>query len=37
LQWTGSYHALFVVAGSAYLAALVVVHLLAPRLKPVTL
>jgi ACS family hexuronate transporter-like MFS transporter len=37
LQWTGSYHALFIVAGSAYLAALVVVHCLAPRLKPVTL
>ena len=37
LQWTGSYHALFIVAGSAYLAALVVVHSLAPRLKPVNL
>jgi ACS family hexuronate transporter-like MFS transporter len=37
LHWTGSYHALFVVAGSAYLAALLVVHSLAPRLKPVDL
>ena len=37
LHLTGSYHALFIVAGSAYLAALLVVHSLAPRLKPVNL
>ncbi|MBV9394220.1 MAG: hypothetical protein JOZ84_07400 [Methylobacteriaceae bacterium] len=33
LQWTGSYVPLFVVAGSAYLIAFLVVHLLAPRLE----
>jgi len=37
LHLTGSYHVLFIVAGSAYLAALLVVHSLAPRLKPVNL
>ena len=37
LQWTGSYHALFIIAGSTYLAALLVVHLLSPRLKPAEL
>jgi ACS family hexuronate transporter-like MFS transporter len=35
LQATGSYMLLFVMAGTAYLAALVVVHALAPRLEPV--
>lgn len=35
LQSTGSYIPLFVLAGSAYLLALLVVHLLVPRLQPV--
>jgi len=34
LQWTHSYVPIFFVAGSAYLFALLVVHLLAPRLEP---
>ncbi|HEX7961707.1 MAG TPA: MFS transporter, partial [Terriglobales bacterium] len=34
LQVTGSYVPIFLIAGSAYLAALVVIHLLAPRLEP---
>lgn len=34
LQWTGSYHAIFIVAGSTYLVALMIIHLLAPRLDP---
>ncbi|MGH8146076.1 MAG: MFS transporter [Rhodanobacteraceae bacterium] len=34
LQITGSYVPIFVIAGSAYLAALLVVHLLVPRLQP---
>lgn len=34
LQSTGSYLPVFLMAGSAYLLALVVVHLLAPRLEP---
>ncbi len=33
LQWTGSYVPLFIVASSAYLVALLVIHLLAPRLE----
>ena len=33
LQWTGSYVSIFFVAGSAYLVALLVIHLLAPRLE----
>ena len=37
LQLTGSYHLLFMVAGSAYLVALLVVHVLAPRLEPAPL
>jgi len=37
LQATGSYVPLFIMAGSAYLLALLAVHLLAPRLKPVAL
>jgi ACS family hexuronate transporter-like MFS transporter len=32
-----SYQPIFIVAGSAYLVAIVVIHLLTPRLKPVTL
>lgn len=35
LQFTGSYLAIFMFAGSAYLLALLGVHLLAPRLEPV--
>jgi ACS family hexuronate transporter-like MFS transporter len=35
LQWTHSYVVPFVIAGSAYLVALLVVHLLAPQLQPV--
>ena len=34
LQITGNYFPMFVIAGSAYLVALLVVHLLAPRLSP---
>jgi ACS family hexuronate transporter-like MFS transporter len=34
LQRTGSYVPIFIIAGSAYLAALLVIHLLAPRLEP---
>lgn len=37
LQSTGSYVPVFLMAGSAYLAALLVVHLLAPRLAPARL
>jgi MFS transporter, ACS family, hexuronate transporter len=34
LQRTGSYVIIFVIAGSAYLVALLIIHLLAPRLRP---
>ncbi len=34
LQWTGSYLPLFIIAGSAYLIALVIIHFLNPQLKP---
>jgi ACS family hexuronate transporter-like MFS transporter len=34
LQWTGSYMVPFAMAGCAYLVALAVIHLLAPRLEP---
>ncbi len=34
LQATGSYVPLFIIAGFAYLAALLVIHFLAPRLTP---
>jgi ACS family hexuronate transporter-like MFS transporter len=33
LEWTGSYMALFILAGSMYLIALGVIHLLVPRLE----
>src|SRR5207253_2623071 len=36
LQVTGSYVPVFVIAGAAYLVALVVVHVLAPRLQRVS-
>jgi len=35
LQFTGSYLPIFIIAGSAYLIALLVIHLLAPKLEPV--
>jgi MFS transporter, ACS family, hexuronate transporter len=34
LQWTGSYVPIFIIAGSTYLIALLIVHLLAPKLEP---
>ena len=37
LESTGSYMPVFLIAGSAYLVALVLVHLLSPKLEPVTL
>jgi ACS family hexuronate transporter-like MFS transporter len=36
LQWTGSYLPLFIIAGSAYLIALAIIHWLTPRLEPAT-
>jgi ACS family hexuronate transporter-like MFS transporter len=35
LAWTGSYLVIFVIAGSMYLIALAVIHLLVPALAPV--
>jgi ACS family hexuronate transporter-like MFS transporter len=37
LQWTGSYLPIFIIAGSAYLTALLIMHLLNPRLQPAQL
>jgi ACS family hexuronate transporter-like MFS transporter len=37
LQWTGSYLILFVISSVAYLLALLVIHLLLPRLEPMAL
>ena len=37
LQWTGSYRVPFVISGSAYLLALAIIHMLAPRLAPARL
>jgi len=34
LQWTGSYRVPFLIAGSAYLLALVIIHALAPGMEP---
>jgi len=34
LQWTGSYMVPFFIAGSAYLVALAMIQILAPRLEP---
>jgi ACS family hexuronate transporter-like MFS transporter len=34
LAWTGSYFLVFLIAGSAYLVALLIFHLLVPRLEP---
>jgi len=37
LQRTGSYVSIFIIAGSAYLVALTIIHLLAPKLAPANL
>jgi ACS family hexuronate transporter-like MFS transporter len=37
LERTGSYVPIFIIAASAYLAALLIIHLLAPRLEPAAL
>jgi ACS family hexuronate transporter-like MFS transporter len=37
LQWTGSYLPIFIIAGSAYLVALLAIQLLAPKLEPADL
>ena len=37
LEWTGSYVLIFIMAGSAYLIALLVIHLLVPKLEPANL
>jgi len=34
LQWTGSYMVPFFIAGSAYLVAIAVIHVLTPRMEP---
>jgi ACS family hexuronate transporter-like MFS transporter len=34
LQTTGSYWSLFIIAGGAYLLALIIVHALVPDMKP---
>ncbi len=34
LQWTGSYRVPFLIAGAAYLLALVIIHALAPKMEP---
>jgi len=34
LEWTGSYLPVFIIAGSAYLTAFVVIQLLVPKLEP---
>jgi ACS family hexuronate transporter-like MFS transporter len=34
VYYTGSYFSVFVIAGSAYLIALLIMHLLTPRLEP---
>jgi len=37
LQFTGSYLPIFIIAGSTYLVALLIIHLLVPKLEPVAL
>jgi ACS family hexuronate transporter-like MFS transporter len=37
LEWTGSYYIIFLIAGSAYLLALGVIHLIVPHLEPAQL
>jgi ACS family hexuronate transporter-like MFS transporter len=34
LQWTGSYFVIFIIAGSMYLLALLILHLMVPKLEP---
>ncbi len=34
LEWTGSYMPIFIIAGTTYLVALLIVHLLVPRFEP---
>ncbi len=34
LEWTGSYVPIFIMAGSAYLIALLVIHILVPQMRP---
>jgi ACS family hexuronate transporter-like MFS transporter len=34
LEWTGSYLPIFIIAGLAYLTALLIIHLLLPRFTP---
>ncbi|MEK7674224.1 MAG: MFS transporter [Verrucomicrobiota bacterium] len=36
LEWTGNYLILFLIASTAYLIALLIIHLLLPRLQPMT-
>jgi MFS transporter, ACS family, hexuronate transporter len=37
LQWTGDYLTLFIIASSAYLVALLIIHALLPRLQPMAI
>jgi ACS family hexuronate transporter-like MFS transporter len=37
LQWTGSYKVPFLIAGSAYLLALLLIHALVPKMEPATI
>jgi ACS family hexuronate transporter-like MFS transporter len=37
LQWTGSYYIVFIIAGSAYLVALAIIHTIVPKLEPAQL
>jgi ACS family hexuronate transporter-like MFS transporter len=37
LQWTGSYMVPFLIAGSAYIVALLLIHLLSPDMAPARL
>jgi ACS family hexuronate transporter-like MFS transporter len=37
LQATGNYKLIFMIAGSAYLVALLIIHMLVPRLEPAKL
>ena len=37
IHWTGNYTIPFAIAGSAYLSALLVIHLLVPGLEPIKL
>jgi ACS family hexuronate transporter-like MFS transporter len=37
LQFTGSYVPIFIIAGSTYLIALLIIHLLVPKLEPAPL